>query len=47
MRIHKEGTTIILCSAIASAGITAAGFALLPDYVEGVPAGAPLEIYRI
>lgn len=31
MRIHKEGTTIILCSAIASAGITAAGFALLPE----------------
>lgn len=31
MRIHKEGTTIILCSAIASAGTTAAGFALLPE----------------
>lgn len=26
---------------------SADGFALLPDYAEGVPAGAPLEVYKI
>ncbi len=36
---YKSG----MLSVISSAD----GFALLPDYVEGVPAGAPLEIYRI
>ena len=31
MRIHKEGTSIILCSALISAGITVAAFLLLPE----------------
>lgn len=31
MRIHKEGTSIILCSALISAGITVAAFLLFPE----------------
>ena len=31
MRIHKEGTSIILCPALISAGITVAAFLLLPE----------------
>ena len=31
MRIHKEGTSIILCSALISAGSTVAAFLLLPE----------------
>lgn len=38
MRIHKEGTSIILCSALISAGITVAAFLLLPELTAWIVA---------